>query len=84
MSDADFQKQRISIGLAIGENPPWTNLKFTCECGAEYQLGCADELKPKLGTFGFLTPPCWNCGKVNIVYAPRPARPDSQPEGNPS
>jgi hypothetical protein len=38
---------RIIIGAAKTDpNPPWTGVYFSCECGAQYQLGCADECEP--------------------------------------
>jgi hypothetical protein len=83
--DTAFQKQRISIGLAIGPNPPWTNKHFVCECGAEFQFGCADELREVVRTDGaylnFETPPCWCCDRAGILTIPVPV---PEIEGNPS
>ena len=61
--------QRMSLSLADGPNPPWTNLYFDCECGARYQLGASDELKPIEGArrTAFETFPCWTCEKRNVV-----------------
>ena len=64
--------QRMRLSLSSGPNPPWTGQVFACEdFGATFQLCASDELKPHVGTFGFLAPPCWTCGHINIVFPPR-------------
>jgi hypothetical protein len=81
--DTAFQKQRINIGLAIGPNPPWTNKYFVCECGAEFQFGCADELELVDGTASaYYTPPCWWCDRVGILTIPVPAPEPNQIGGS--
>jgi hypothetical protein len=83
--DSSFQKQRIAIGLATGENPPWTGQYFACACGAEYQL-CASDVCVELPRMEFEsrrieTPACWTCGRVNRI----PVSSDQTfQEGNPS
>jgi hypothetical protein len=70
--------QRINLSLALGPNPPWTNEYFDCKCGARYQLTAADECVERLqvsdGFQSFDTPPCWTCGKVNVITLFPPIR----------
>lgn len=77
--------QRIKLSDPKTEpNPPWTNKYFDCECGAQYQLGCADDLE-EIFNIGetrrcFRLPPCWTCGRVNFLSLAA----DTFQEGNPS
>jgi hypothetical protein len=60
---------KVEIDLAIGPNPPWTNLYFDCACGARYQLTAADEcelIDPKPPAL-YKTPPCWSCERVTVI-----------------
>lgn len=68
---------RVHISAETFPLPPWTGKYFDCECGARYQLGCADECKemflPELEfseVRQFETPPCWTCGKINVLKIP--------------
>lgn len=79
---------KIQIGASSSPNPPWTNVVFVCEgqddkCGATYQLGVSDELKPHPQIDGvYLAPPCWTCGHVNLIEIADP--PKSSRNGAPT
>lgn len=68
--------ERMNLIAATGPNPPWTGLYFNCEqCGAHYQLGASDVLKPadvetRADAQPWLAPACWTCGHVNVVWTP--------------
>jgi hypothetical protein len=66
------------------------NVAVAKNCGARFQLGASDDLKPAKSVTGLVNyeradsdawraPECWTCGFFNVVRTPR-----FQPEGNPS
>lgn len=69
---------RIEILANNSPNPPWTNVVFICQgqdgrCGATYQLGVSDELKPHALAGVYEAPECWTCGHVNLIEIAEPA-----------
>jgi hypothetical protein len=89
MSEPLNSTNRIELAPSDAPPPPWTGVKFTCEqCGAEYQLEAADSCelrlilndRPKIYT----TPPCRDCGRVNVIELGAHASSVSQPASLPA
>jgi hypothetical protein len=79
--------EKVNITVDPTPPPPWSGVKFTCEnddCRAEYQLEAADSCQelPRMEfeRRRFETPPCWDCGRVNVVQINAPN--ESQEVGN--